>query len=372
MPTNLFFVRSTLALVLSAILLTVVSCGGGDSQPDTTITEAPEPLSPDRTPPPDSDVVARWNGGTVYLSEIDAMIQPERALETIQLPAGTDPADYVYQQRSQTIETLINNYLLIQEARKRGLSISEPEKEQLLRNFKGQFRTEDEYTQNLAASGQTEDQLVAVLANIALGRKCVEDQQRRVMESLTPQRKQKYYEENIAMFTPPARSAFNRVVIEANETRSREDAKALATTLHAQAMEEMAELETFKDRRKVIQDMAVAHSDAPEAQYNYGYCLLYHMPNSDTAFTRDFLDELSRTPIHALSGVVQTASGYGFFLMQEKTESFIQPFDSDTVQKMLPRMMLQAEMEAWHNDLMDTYDVWIDEEKLRTWPNPQP
>ncbi len=356
--------RAICVFALSVLLpIGLLSCGPGQETTGPTADTTGEPLQqPDRA---NDLAAAEWSGGTIYLSDIDNIVRPEQMMATYRLQEDVRWEDVIAQKRESMVNMLLDNYLLIEEANTRGLSLSDADKEALLREFKGQFETEAEYQKHIAEAQQTEEQLVRILSNIQLGRLCMEDQKRSVRESLTPEVLQEYYKTQIDKFTPPARSEVNRVVIEAKDGQALEQAKEKALDLHAQVQALIAAATDFAGKRKVIQQYAYQYSDTPDGSYNYGYCIIYHTEGIEKAYGEEFVAEVLQTPEGELSPVVPAVNGYGFFLVKVKQSAGVQPFEAPQVQAILPQMLMQEKLEAWRESLRQKYQVKIKKDVLR-------
>lgn len=357
--------RAFCFVVLSIFIsIGLTSCSPGSQTNEQTAASA-TPSASKRVSRANDIAAAEWSGGTIYLSDIDNIVHPEQMMATYRLQENIKWEDVIAQKRESMVNMLLDNYLLIEEARVRGLSLTDAENEALLREFKGQFETEEEYQKHIQEANQTEEQLVGILGNIHLGRACMENEKQRIRDSLTPDVLQAYYESQIDKFTPPARSMINRVVIEAKDDLTLEEAKEKAEDLHAQVQALIASATDFTGKRKVMQEYAYQYSDTPDGSYNYGYCILYHAEGIDKAYGAEFVAEVLKTAEGELSPVVAGVNGYGFFLVKEKQSVGVQPFDAPPVQALLPQMMMQERLEAWRETLRETYQVKIHQEALR-------
>ena len=154
--------------------------------------------------------------------------------------------------------------------------------------------------------------------------------------------------------------------------RSLKDAEVLAQKLHQDVKEKIETKDTFKEKRKVIQDCAFQHSDATEAKYNWGYIVIYHdREKAPKSYTREFLEAAKTTPVGELSDVIRTKHGYGFFLVKNQFSSNTHSFDSDTIQKMLPNMIREEEMKKWHDELKEKFQFkgYYDRLKMAKYDN---
>lgn len=348
----------------------MMALGCSDAQPPApesdTSTSAVEGASTPSGPEPGETVAASWSGGYVYLSDIDQVVKPEQLMQTIDLQGRAEWPDVIASKRREAVDTLVNNYILNAEAHARGLTISDAEKDAMLSQFKSTFETEDDYREQLAQAGQSEEQMINTLVNLRLNQKCLEEQKEAIRQGITPEQIKAYYEEQIDRFTRPALSEINRIVILADDETSMEEAKTETETLYAEVKALVDSATDFAAKRKVMQEYAYKHSDTPDASYNYGYCILYHTPDVDEAFGAEFVEEVLETPVGELSPVVPAAGGYGFFLVKKKTESVVQPFDEPTTQNLLPQMMMVERFEEWRDSLRERYEVQVFEDALRS------
>ncbi|MBN2328898.1 MAG: SurA N-terminal domain-containing protein [Candidatus Omnitrophica bacterium] len=362
------------ASAIALFMIFLSACGGSKEQAAEEAQTTPTAVAiSQQTPfaPGNNLLAAQWNGGKITLAQIDNIIGPGLAEFVRFVTDEVKLKETLLQKRRSTLDTLVENYLLIQEAHARDLQLSDVQKEQILKEARGKFNTEEEYQDELQKAGQTENDFIAVLTNIHLGRRCVEDQQERISETVNSDSLRAFYEEHIAdRFTPPARTDINWVIIEANENRTLSQAKALAEKLQAEVRDKMQGLSKLEEKRKVIQDCAYQHSDHFTGKYNYGYMNLYHRGEGWENFSPEFKNEIveKRKP-GDLSDVVRVEEdSFGFFLVINSIDSFVTPFDSPSVQKMLPNMYVHEKMEEWRRALKDHYQLKIFEENLSTMP----
>lgn len=356
----------------------LISCGGGSEPepvetPSAGISSATPEARPmlDSKPAGDDDpVVAEWDGGTIYLSQLDQLAGPWSSGEmgNVQDPGTLERMRYA--ERRRILDTLVGNYLLLMEARKRGLTLTEAEMADLPRKIKANFRTAEEYQAYLEKANQTEEDLIEVLYNIELGKKCVEVKRQEIQSSLNGEKMRGYYDSHLAMFTPSHRTHLNRVVIHAGDKRTAEEARALAERLRAEAAAEIESATDLEGKRNVMRRMARARSDGWDGQYNGGYLTLYlDIPSSKDAYSPEFIETARKLEPGVLSPVVPTKEGYGFFLVKEQFPSYTHPFDSEAIQNMLPNMILKEEMEAWRESLKDEYGLKLYYERLGETPD---
>ncbi len=345
---------------------------GGSSEKLLDVSSAPTPLPQisQATPLEEFDpLVAEWNGGKLLLSDIDKILGPQKDQLIVNASDDAHIRDLLLNKRKTIIKTLVDNYLLIQEAQARKLSLTEAQQENMIRGARSKYDSEEEYFSALQNAGQTENDLIEALSNIQLGRLCVEDEKQKIADSLTPEIMKEYYQDHLQeQFSPPACSKVNWVIIKSGSEyeRSPEEAKQFANKLYADVKKKVETLDTLVDKRKVLQECARTYSDDYSGKYNYGYAILYHRDPAWSAYTKAFQDELVKINKPAeLSDVVEvTESAYGFFILLNKSSSFVSAFDSPTVQNMLPNMVIKVKLEEWLEELKNKYQLKLYEEHL--------
>ncbi len=350
-------------LFLIALFL---SCGGSDSlTQQKTNAQSSAKLEKNSSPASASDLlVAEWTGGKVYLSQIDQIIAM-RIHQMMQV--NKDPSlvkKMIEKERRSALDTLTENYLLLQEAQNRNLAISPVEQERYLREFRENFNTEEEYNDRLQQAGQTEEDLIRTLSTVKLGPKCIEDQVEKIQAGMTEEVMKDYYDKNIQLFSPPARWEINQVVIKSNDNRSMDEAKALAERLRREVKEKIDSLQTFPEKRKVIQECAIKYSDTPDAQYNYGYVIIYDHEMFKEKYSKEFFEELAKVKIGELSGLVPFEDGFAFFLVKEQVPASVHTYDSDLIQSTLPKKYLKDKLDEFKENLKVKYNLHIYEENL--------
>ncbi|MBZ0256157.1 hypothetical protein K8I31_08850, partial [bacterium] len=143
-----------------------MSCGSGSPSSDQVSSSPTNSVSGAAPQRSNDAIVAEWSGGKIYLSDVDNIIRPGQMMSTYRLQENIKWEDVIAQKRESMIEMLLDNYLLNAEANDLGLELTDAEKEALLREFKSQFETEEEYQKHIQDANQTEDQLVNILGNI--------------------------------------------------------------------------------------------------------------------------------------------------------------------------------------------------------------
>ncbi len=376
------------AIRLGNLFLIVVlgmSCGGPSTPPPDTekpsstqvVSVAPTIAATPEVPSRESKelLAAEWMGGKILVSQVDHILGSRLAQIVEGVTGEVRLKEILLKERKLVLDTLIDNYLLIQEAHNRNLQLSDVQKEQILKQVRSKFDTKEQYEESLQKAGQSEEDLLRVMTNIELGKQCVEEEKARLSEQITPQSLREYYDLHISdRFTPPARSDINWVMIKQTEKRTLEEAKNLATRLHEEVQAKLQGLDKLDERRKVIQDYASQYSDHVTGKYNYGFINLYHGVPGWDKFDPEFrksLETLTKpgefSPVLKIDG-----QSYGFYLVYNFNPSRVSLFESKSVQDMLPNMVLFEKMEEWRNNLKKNFGLILYEENLSIIPDSIP
>lgn len=361
-----FSIQSITLLVCCFSVCFMISCGNYQEVPQLKkpepIEKAPTSVAEKPVVIDESKVVAQWKGGQLTLKQIDRFVKP------YENPPGTNQINpemqqqYIAQERKHITDTLTGNYLLLLEAQKQGIELTDAEKEALLHKAKGNFESEESYIEYLKNAKQTQDDFLDVYVNLELGKKLVNQKEQEIWNGINEDSMQAYYQKNIHKFTPAHRSFFNRVDIHVKEDRTLEETKTLAENLHSQVADMIKSMTTLEDKRNVMRDMAKNHSDAFEATYNGGYVTMYHTPEFEEGFSAECMQTAKETTVGELSPVYRSQHGYGFLLPKTQSKSFTHPFETEAVQKMVPNMMLEEEMFKWRDELKQKYELEVFED----------
>ncbi len=298
------------------------------------------------------------------MSQLEQLVIPIRR----QLEAKMNDPDKIQkiliEKRGEKLRNLIDNYLLLLEAKDQGITLTDGERESVLRTAKSKFESEEAFNHQLARMNQTEDELVRFLSQIEIGKKLVNQKAKELYDDMTEEKLKAFYKKHIHLFTGISRSELNRVDIRASEERSLEEAEKLAQKLYEEVRAKMGKCNSFDERRDVIQEYAYEYSDSAEAKYNSGYIVVYHNNSAKETYSPELLETALKTPKGHLSPLIRTKYGFGFFLVKEKYESKVQPYDHPGIQKLVPNMYLKYNMDQWKNQLKQKFNFELFMDKL--------
>ena len=351
-------------LCLSCLLFFGMSCNKNEpkSTASTGKTDTSKKLELKTKPAfPGDQIAVTWDGGQLYISDIDKILYGQFKVSQRLATIPTLSTESLSAERKRILDALLDRYMMMLEAYSQGMAFSPAEKEDVIRQIKSMFNSEEEYKKNLEISGQKEEDFVNAMSSHFLVDKCLRAQQEKLKKEITPEMLKTYYDQNVSLFTTIHRSEFNEFVVQAANGRSMEESRVLAQKFHDEIQENMDQVKTFDEKRKCIQETAFQNSDGKSAKYNYGYVTLYHNEKALEGYTKEFTDKLKNAPKGTLSDVIQNYDGYIFFFVKEQVPSITHDFNSETVQKMVPNMLLEKKMKEWKQGLREKFHCKIND-----------
>jgi parvulin-like peptidyl-prolyl isomerase len=164
-------------------------------------SEAPPGQSGNATGPIDR-VLVRVNGHAIMASEVDRVLAARVPILT---GHGSISPERMAAHRKQLLQELVVQRLELDEARRRGLTVSDAEVAQAEANLKARFPDANAYARAIAAQGLDPAAIRQGLADHMLGRK-VEDQIQAQVPEPTPEQLKAYHAEHPEKFRIPARA----------------------------------------------------------------------------------------------------------------------------------------------------------------------
>ncbi|MFB4164200.1 SurA N-terminal domain-containing protein [Alteribacillus sp. JSM 102045] len=150
---------------------------GQEGEAHEETPEKPEMPDPDLEDIP--DVVAEVNGEEISKDEFESVYVSTLntyAMQGMNIEEQDDDGEMEKQIQEQTVEQLIGQELLIQEADKRELTASDEEVEEELTSLKEQFGSDEEFKQALESENLSEEELQSDIEKQVKVEKLVEDE----------------------------------------------------------------------------------------------------------------------------------------------------------------------------------------------------
>jgi parvulin-like peptidyl-prolyl isomerase len=176
------FAKSIAFVVLIALLGSILALAGCSS-----------PKSTDK-------VVAEVNGVKIYNSELERQVQAQLGNHMDQFQ-GAEGQKMLATFKAQILDMLIDNELIVQEAKKKGFKVSKKEIDDRIKEIRGQFKSDQEYKAALQQAGLTESDVPRQVERMIYAEKLLADLFKGV--KATDKEIEDYYKKNEASFIVP-------------------------------------------------------------------------------------------------------------------------------------------------------------------------
>jgi len=176
------FAKSIAFVVLIALLGSILALAGCSS-----------PKSTDK-------VVAEVNGVKIYNSELERQVQAQLGNHMDQFQ-GAEGQKMLATFKAQILDMLIDNELIVQEAKKKGFRVSKKEIDDRIKEIRGQFKSDQEYKAALQQAGLTESDVPRQVERMIYAEKLLADLFKGV--KATDKEIEDYYKKNEASFIVP-------------------------------------------------------------------------------------------------------------------------------------------------------------------------
>lgn len=276
-------------------------------------------------------IVAEVNGEIITYSELKRMLEPIYA-QYSKVYQGEDLVRRVRKARSEALDQLIENKLIVQEANKLGLHLNDKAIDERVREVKSRFKTEDEFMDALKSEGTSYEEFTKNVKEQLIIKAFI-NQAVMSKVTVTPKEIQAYYEVNKGEFSEQEKAHVFHILVRkdpANMKLSEETAKQLLAKIKSGGS---------------FTDLAKNYSEGPNAD-----------KGGDLGFVQrgQLIKELE-DPAFALaagqvSGLIETDAGYHILWVKEKEKSSI---------KTLSEVEQQVESKVFREKASQVHDKWI-------------
>lgn len=203
-------------LAMSAISLSIVACGNSESS-TTTQTTGSNIAEADAEAA--TTVIATVEGTPIYKNAFDSEMSYVDYMMAYQY--GEDYANneeamaYYNQQKEDVLQYLVESQVLLEQAKKEKIEVTDEEIEEELGTTKAQFDTEEAFEQALEQSSLTLDQLKENIKQNLTISKMVTEATKDV--EATEDEAKAYYEENIDTYTTGAGAEMAHILVETED-----------------------------------------------------------------------------------------------------------------------------------------------------------
>lgn len=183
------------------------------------------------------NVVATVNGEKITSQQLDqrmAMVKQYFTQQGLTLE-GKEGEEMLNMLKAETLEQMVKQALITQEAKKLGLKVEAKDIDNELKTFKDSFTSEADYKKFLAANGISEPKLRDLveldLITVKVQNKITED-----VKPVSEEEAKKYYDENKQMFSTPEQFQVRHILIatmgkEGDEAKVAAEAKTQALSI---------------------------------------------------------------------------------------------------------------------------------------------
>jgi len=296
-------------------------------------------------------ILAVVNGEPITQTDIDQILTPiymqyKNTYEGKQLENRLQAA------RADILKQLIDDKLILQEAKKQELTVGKKEVEELINELKNKFQTPEEFDTTLENQKLTLNDLKKRYEEQLLIKKVVGKE---VLNKIiiTPAKISQYYKEHKQDFHVPAQVHLRNIFLKLDNDDKEEEAKIV---------KKMNEIHAQLEKGVEFVELVEKYSEAPNVvdAGNMGYMRRGSM-------REEIEDAVFKLEVGKFTKPIKTSSGYYIFKVEEKQDAFIAPQENvqDEIRGELYQVILKEKLKDWINKLKKSalIEVKTDEEK---------
>ncbi|MBI4115455.1 MAG: peptidylprolyl isomerase [Candidatus Omnitrophica bacterium] len=285
-------------------------------------------------------VVAVVNDEAITQSELDLFLRPLYE-EFKRQYKGEELRREFNEARLKLLNQMIEDRLVFQEAKTRGITIEDSETDKLLDEMRARFPSEEEFEKTLIEQGFTLTKLRENLKRQATVRR-LHDMEIRAQVVVSPLEIEEYYKNHSSEFTEEEKIKVRSITI-----RKGEDAIAKGLTDEA-AKKKLESIEGKIRSGKKFEDLAQEFSEDARAKEGgmMGWVKRGEM-------LQEIEEALFGFKEGEISNVLETPMGYHLFKVEEKQIGRIAPLDEvrDKIRDVIFRQKAQKRFKEWMDEL---------------------
>jgi len=289
------------------------------------------------------DAVASVNGVLISRDIYDLAADQERGRPPA-APESEGEAESEEELDSEIIKGLVDQELLLQESKRRGVEISREEVDAEFDEFGARFPDEETLQANIAEMGYTEETLKGQIEKYLYITTFVEEMVTREIP-VSEEEIRTFYDENPQHFTQPEQIQASHILLTFGEEagRTREEAEELARSL-------IARLEEGAD----FAELAANNSEGPSAERGGDLG-----PFGRGQMVQEFEEVAFALEAGEISGIVETKFGLHIIKVTDKTEEQVVSLDmvSPTIESHLKQVGTAEAMEELLASLREQGDI---------------
>ena len=292
------------------------------------------------------------NGEPITQTDVDEILTPiymqyKNTYEGKQLENRLNAA------RADILKQLIEDKLILQEAKKQELTVDEKEVEELIDELKNKFQTPQEFDATLENQKLTLNDLKKRYAEQQLIKKVVGKE---VLNKIviTPAEISQYYKEHKEDFHVPAQVHLKNIFLKLDENGDKEK--------EANTTKKINDIYAQLEKGVEFVELVEKYSEAPNVvdAGNMGYLRRGSM-------REEIEDAVFKLKVGEFTKPIKTSSGYYIFKVIEKQDAFIAPQENvqDKIREELYQVRLKEKLKNWINKLKESalIEVKTNEEK---------
>ena len=267
--------------------------------------------------------------------------------QVMQGQAGELPEALMQRLKNQVIQKMVGDELLYQEAVKKGLTIDDKSVDNEMIRIKRQFKDENQYQEQLKASGHTEENLRDQIHRQASISQLIKAEIVPTID-IKPEEVKQYYEGNMDKFRRPERVRAQHILMKTEEGDSEEK--------KAEAKKKLGDLHKRILAGEDFSALAKEHSEGPSGARggDLGFFTRGRM-------VKAFEDVAFKLAPNEVSGIVETQFGYHLIKVLEHQAESNPPYDEvqPKIKSMLFNQQIQKKLEPYVSTLREKAKVEI-------------
>ncbi|AEJ62274.1 PpiC-type peptidyl-prolyl cis-trans isomerase [Spirochaeta thermophila DSM 6578] len=321
----------TIVCVLAALVLAVFpACAGGKGEPKGGETEEVQAAAP-----ASGEAAARVNGEEVPSKEVEREVQ--RYVAQYQQYGMEVSPEEEQKLREQVLDVLIGRLLLLQEAKRMGLSVDQAQVDAQIEQYKLQSGSEETFKNILAQAGYTEEEFREELSRAFLLQQVVDEKVTKHL-SVSDEEARAYYDENPEQFEQPEQIRARHILIRLAPDASKEEEEAAYAKIH--------EVQEKLNQGADFAELAKTYSEGPSAP-NGGDLGFFGKGQMVPAFE----EAAFALEVNQVSDVVRTEYGLHLIQVTDRQEAGKASFEE--VKDQLKEMLLQQKSSEAINALVE-------------------
>jgi peptidyl-prolyl cis-trans isomerase C len=336
-----------LPLLLCAMLApSVLWAGGKKEEEKQPVNQESQAEKKERTPielGEPSNRAATVNGTVIEMDRY------ERQLEAIQqqylMQGQSIPEGRLGELKLQVLESLIDQEILYQEAKKAGYEADKEQLDQQLQQIKGQFPSEEQYRQTMAQQGVSEESILEELDKALVVQNYITERFTSKV-TLTEADARAYYETNPQYFVQPEQVRASHILFTVKPDASAEEVAAARKKAEA-TLERYESGEEFSDLARELSEGPSAPQGGDLGSFGRNQMV---KPFEDAAFSMEVGD---------VSDPVRTDFGFHLIRLTAKNDEEVVPFQqvSDQISDHLYKLQLGELVNAFLEEKKSEYDI---------------